>query len=64
MVGDFNMIEDFGDRTGGSHPLIGAYDLLTWERLCLSFKLQDAWHVTSFARLKDSLNFSRSYRRQ
>ena len=50
MVGDFNMIEDFGDRIGGSHALIGATELVTWERLCLSFILQDAWHVTSFGR--------------
>ena len=53
MMGDFNMIEDFGDRTGGSHALISAFELITWERLCLSFRLQDAWDVTSFARLKD-----------
>ena len=64
MNGDFNMIEDFGDRIGGSHALIGATELITWKRLCLSFRLQDAWHVSSFGRFKNSLSFSRSYRRQ
>ena len=52
MVGDFNMIENFGDRTRGSHSLIGVAELITWDRLCLSFKFQDAWHATSFVRLK------------
>ena len=35
MVGDFNMIEEFGDRIGGSHALIGSTELIAWERLCL-----------------------------
>ena len=30
MVGDFNMIENFDDRIGGSHALIGATELVTW----------------------------------
>ena len=64
MMGDFNMIEDFGDRTGGSHALISASGLITLERLCLSLRLQDAWHFTSFDRLKDSLSFSQSNRRE
>ena len=40
--------------------MIGVAELTTWERLCLSFRLQDAWHVTS---LRDLLNFSKSDRR-
>ena len=28
MVSDFNMIEDFGDRTRGSHALIGVVELI------------------------------------
>mgnify|MGYP006973830904 FL=1 len=31
MVGDFNMIEDFSDRIGGSYALIGVVELITWE---------------------------------
>ena len=34
MVGDFNMIEDFGDRIRGSHALMGAIELVTWEHCC------------------------------
>ena len=64
MVGDFNMIEDFSDRIGGSYALIGVVELITWEWLCLSFSLQDACHVTSFVRLEDSLSFSWLDRRQ
>lgn len=36
LGGDFNMIEDAADRTGGSMTTIQSSELGSWEHLCLS----------------------------
>ena len=61
--GDFNMIEDMYDRSGGSLTTVHGAELAAWERLCLAMHIEDAWHHPSFSRRPDSLGFSRSDRR-
>ena len=58
------MLEDAGDRLGGTfQPLFGS-ELYEWERLIFSLGLMDLWHVSSFERMQDSLAYSRSDRKQ
>ena len=64
LAGDFNMLEDGCDRLGGTSQTISGLELYEWERLIFSLGLLDLWHVSSFARIQDSLEYSRSDRRQ
>ena len=61
--GDFNMIEVPSDRIGGSHVTIHGSELASWERLCMSLRIDDVWHHEGFGREQGSLLFSRSDRR-
>ena len=58
------MIEVVGDRVGGSNVVLTGCELASWERLCFTLRIQDSWHLPSFHRLSDSLQYSRSDRRQ
>ena len=64
IAGDFNMLEDVGDRLGGTSQTISGSELYEWERLTFSLGLMDLWHVSSFVRIHDSLAYSRSDRRE
>ena len=64
LAGDFNMLEDGCDRLGGTSQTISGLELYEWERLIFSLGLLDLWHVSSFTRIQDSLEYSRSDRRQ
>ena len=58
------MLEDAGDRLGGTfQPLFGS-KLYKWECLIFSLGLMDLWHVSSFECMQDSLAYSRSDRKQ
>ncbi len=63
VAGDFNMLEDPADRCGGSTLTISGQELANWERLSLSLRISDAWHLHSFSKERESLSFSRSDRR-
>ena len=63
MVGDFNMIEDKLDRSGGSQAVLYGSELSFWERLCFKYGFQDTWYSSSFNKHVESLQFSRSDRR-
>ena len=63
MVGDFNMIEDKLDRSGGSEAVLYGSELSFWERLCFKYGFQDTWYSSSFSKHVESLQFSRSDRR-
>ena len=43
MVGDFNMIEDKLDRSGGSQVAFYCFELSFWERLCFKYGFRDTW---------------------
>ena len=62
--GDFNMIERVKDRTGGSMVTVHGQELASWERFCFHLHIMDTWTNDAFVRMKDSLYFSRSNRRQ
>ena len=62
ISGDFNMLEDVGDRVGGRSQTVAGSELYEWERLIFALALMDLWHVSSFVRLQDSLEYSRSDR--
>ena len=62
MVGDFNMIEDKLDRSGGSQAVLYGSELSFWERLCFKYGFQDTWCSPSFSKHVESLQFSRSDR--
>ena len=64
ISGDFNMVEDVGDRVGGRSQTVAGSELYEWERLIFALGLMDLWHVSSFVRLQDSLEYSRSDRRE
>ena len=63
MAGDFNMIEDKLDRSGGSQAVLYGSELSFWERLCFKYGFQDTWCSPSFSKHVESLQFSRSDRR-
>ena len=63
MAGDFNMIEDKLDRSGGSQAVLYGSELSFWERLCFKYGFQDTWCSPSFNKHVESLQFSRSDRR-
>ena len=48
--GDFNMLEMAGDRRGDISTSIHGAELASWERFCLSIRLEDAWFHPCFAR--------------
>ena len=64
IAGDFNMVEDVSDRVGGTSQTVAGSELYEWERLIFALGLMDVWHVSSFVRLQDSLEYSRSDRRE
>ena len=51
ISGDFNMLEDVGDRVGGRSQTVAGSELYEWERLIFALGLMDLWHVSSFVRL-------------
>ena len=57
------MLEDPGDRKGGSVVTIHGEELAVWERMCLKLSILDAWHMPNVYRSQGSLHFSRSDRR-
>ena len=58
------MLEDVGDRVGGRSQTVAGSELYEWERLIFALGLMDLWHVSSFVRLQDSLEYYRSDRRE
>ena len=60
LAGDFNMLEDPADRTGGRGRTIYGQELLEWEKLLFSLGITDVWGSPQFATSSDSLTFSRS----
>ena len=61
--GDFNMIETPEDRCRGSQITVHGSERAAWEQLCMTMRLEDAWHHPGFSRGSRSLQFSRSDRR-
>ena len=51
ISGDFNMLEDVGDRVGGMSQTVAGSKLYEWERLIFALGLIDLWHISSFVRL-------------
>ena len=43
LAGDFNMLEDPADRTGGRGRTIYGQELLEWEKLLFSLGITDVW---------------------
>ena len=58
------MLEDAGDRLGGTFQLLFGSELYEWEQLIFSLGLMDLWHVSSFEHVQDSLAYSHSDRKQ
>ena len=58
------MIEATRDRVGGSNVVLACNELASWERLCFLLRIQDAWHLPSFHKLRGSLQLSRLDMRQ
>jgi hypothetical protein len=63
MKGDFNIIESCNDRCGGSSYIIHGQKLADWEKLCVRFRLEDAWTIQDFSKDPRLLMYSRSDRR-
>ena len=45
VAGDFNMLEDQDDRSGGSIMTIRGEELTCWERLCFTLHISDVWSM-------------------
>ena len=58
--GDFNMLEDPADRTGGSFATIHGREWAAWERLIFKLRVVDVWQAENFHKMKDSLRYSRT----
>ena len=56
------MIEVPFDHIFGSHVTIHGSELASWERLCMSLRIDDVWHHEVFGREQGSLLFSNSDR--
>ena len=59
MAGDFNMIEDKLDRSGGSKAILYGSKLSFWKSLCCTYGFEDTWYSFSFSKHVESLQFSR-----
>ena len=53
------MIETPEDRCGGSQITLHGSERAAWEHLCMTMRLEDAWHHPGFSRGSRSLHFSR-----
>ena len=56
------MIEAHEDQCGGSQTTIHGSELASWESLCMSLRIEDAWHHPGYAQGSRSFRFSHSDR--